>query len=76
MLGRAGRLISVIGAARRVPLGLRLLSPLLLPLDLLLRGQVLLVLGVSCAIVLSALHSNTSSSSSGGFDSIFGLIFL
>lgn len=54
MLGRTGGLIIMVLA--RLSVGLGLLSALLLSLDLLLGGQVLLILGVLPAIVLSALH--------------------
>ena len=54
MLGRTGGLIVMVLA--RLSVGLGLLSALLLSLDLLLGGQVLLILGVLPAIVLSALH--------------------
>ena len=54
MLGRTGGFIVMVLA--RLTVGLGLLSALLLSLDLLLGGQVLLILGVLPAIVLSALH--------------------
>jgi len=54
MLGRASGLISMIGAL--LSMGLSLLSALLLPLNLLLGGQVLRILGVLPSVFLSALH--------------------